>query len=173
MSYNHELNDTILNSATRVYLEPWYKNHNIPPKWVQLMFCELGIGILLSSFVWMSLPSCKCLSSSSGGENPLKKGPLLSETEYMHYRYLGKKLDNTGFLQGYQGLVNFGWVLIDNIFTFWCKMSFFNPSLAKHDMSCLSKQCRSRSVGFWRSQLIWICTVCHLICEFLSKTGIM
>ena len=36
-----------------------------------------------------------------------------------------------------------------------------NPSLAKHDMPCLSKQCRSRSVGFWRSQLIWICTVCH------------
>ena len=37
----------------------------------------------------------------------------------------------------------------------------FNPSLAEHDMPCLSKQCRSRSVGFWRSQLIWICTVCH------------
>ena len=29
------------------------------------------------------------------------------------------------------------------------------------DISCLCKQCRSRSVGFWRSQLIWICTVCH------------
>ena len=29
------------------------------------------------------------------------------------------------------------------------------------DISCLYKQCRSRSVGFWRSQLIWICTVCH------------
>ena len=27
-------------------------------------------------------------------------------------------------------------------------------------MSCLCKQCGSRSVGFW-SQLIWICTVCH------------
>ena len=27
--------------------------------------------------------------------------------------------------------------------------------------ACLSKQCSSRSVGFWRSQLIWICTVCH------------
>ena len=38
---------------------------------------------------------------------------------------------------------------------------FYNPSLAEHDMPCLSKQCRSRSVGFWRSQLIWICTVCH------------
>ena len=36
-----------------------------------------------------------------------------------------------------------------------------NPSLAEHDMPCLSKQCRSRSLGFWRSQLIWICTVCH------------
>ena len=36
-------------------------------------------------------------------------------------------------------------------------------------MPCLSKQCRSRSAGSWRSQLIWICTVCHLICENLSK----
>ena len=26
---------------------------------------------------------------------------------------------------------------------------------------CLCKQCRSRSVGFWRSQLIWSCIVCH------------
>ena len=37
----------------------------------------------------------------------------------------------------------------------------FNPSLAKHVMPCLSNHCRSRSDGFWRSQLIWICTVCH------------
>ena len=29
------------------------------------------------------------------------------------------------------------------------------------DMLCLCKQCRSRSVDFWRGQLIWICTVCH------------
>ena len=29
------------------------------------------------------------------------------------------------------------------------------------DMPCLCKQCRSRSVGFFRSQLIWIFTVCH------------
>ena len=34
-------------------------------------------------------------------------------------------------------------------------------ALQNPDMSCLCKQCRSRSVGFWRSQLIWICTVCH------------
>ena len=33
--------------------------------------------------------------------------------------------------------------------------------LLNPDMSCLCKHCRSRSVGFWRSQLIWICTVCH------------
>ena len=35
-------------------------------------------------------------------------------------------------------------------------------------MPCLCKQCRSRSVGFFRSQQIWICTVCHLVCEFVS-----
>ena len=39
-------------------------------------------------------------------------------------------------------------------------------------MPCLSKQCRSRSVGFLRSQLIWICTVYHSICELVSTTWI-
>ena len=39
-------------------------------------------------------------------------------------------------------------------------------------MPCLCEQCRSRSVGFWRSQLIWICTVGHWVCEFLSITKI-
>ena len=33
--------------------------------------------------------------------------------------------------------------------------------LLNPDVPCLCKQCRSRSVGFWRTQLIWICTVCH------------
>ena len=33
--------------------------------------------------------------------------------------------------------------------------------LLNPDIPCLCKQCRSRSVGFGRSQLIWICTVCH------------
>ena len=40
------------------------------------------------------------------------------------------------------------------------------------DIPCLCKQCRSRSVGFWRSQLIWICTVCHKVCEFIAKIWI-
>ena len=40
------------------------------------------------------------------------------------------------------------------------------------DMPCLCKQCGSRSVGFWRSQLIWICTVCHSVCEFISTIWI-
>ena len=55
---------------------------------------------------------------------------------------------------------------------FLSSMVSINPSLGEHDMPCLSKQCRSRSVGFWRSRLIWIYTVCHIICEFLSKTQI-
>ena len=44
--------------------------------------------------------------------------------------------------------------------------------LLNPDMLCLCKQCRSRSVGFWRSQLIWICTVCHSVFEFTSTTWI-
>ena len=43
-----------------------------------------------------------------------------------------------------------------------------NLVLLNPDMPCLCKQCRSRSVGFWKSQLIWICTVCHSVCEFIS-----
>ena len=33
--------------------------------------------------------------------------------------------------------------------------------LLSPDIPWPCKQCRSRSAGFWRSQLIWICTVCH------------
>ena len=44
--------------------------------------------------------------------------------------------------------------------------------LLSPDMLCLCKQCRSRSVGFYRSQLIWICTVCHSVFEFVSTTWI-
>ena len=42
--------------------------------------------------------------------------------------------------------------------------------LLNPDMPCLCKQGRSRSVGIWRSQLIWIYTVCHLLCRFVSTT---
>ena len=42
-----------------------------------------------------------------------------------------------------------------------CIIRILTLVLPNRDMSCLCKQCRSRSVGFWRSQLIWICTVCH------------
>ena len=41
-------------------------------------------------------------------------------------------------------------------FIFPLTLVLLNP-----DIPCLCKQCRSRSVGFWRSQLIWLCTVCH------------
>ena len=43
----------------------------------------------------------------------------------------------------------------------WGQTQGLTLVLLNRDRSCLCKQCRSRSVGFWRSQLIWICTVCH------------
>ena len=38
---------------------------------------------------------------------------------------------------------------------------FLTLVLLNPDIPYLCKQCRSWSDGFWRSQLIWICTVCH------------
>ena len=43
----------------------------------------------------------------------------------------------------------------------WDKLPILTLVLLNPEMSCLCKECRSRSVGFWRSQLIWICTVWH------------
>ena len=44
--------------------------------------------------------------------------------------------------------------------------------LLNPDMPCLWKQCRSRSEGVFRSQLIWIYTVCHKLCQFASTTWV-
>ena len=68
--------------------------------------------------------------------------------------------------------LNLRWVHISNgSFGIWL-LNGINQVLMNPDVTCLLKQCRSRSVGFWRSQLIWICTVCHYICEFVSTTWI-
>ena len=48
----------------------------------------------------------------------------------------------------------------------------FKPCPAKPGYILLCKLCRSRSVGFWRSQLIWICSFCHQVCEFIAKIQI-
>ena len=45
------------------------------------------------------------------------------------------------------------------------------------DIPRLCKQCRSRSVGFLSknqslSRLIWICSICHSMCEFVSTARI-
>ena len=45
---------------------------------------------------------------------------------------------------------------------------FLTLVLLNPDIPCLCKQFRSRSVGFWRSQLIVIWTVYHSVCEFIA-----
>ena len=57
----------------------------------------------------------------------------------------------------------------------WGQISkLFNLTLVllNPDKPCFCKQWRSRSVGFWRSQLIWISTVCRSIYEFMSTIWI-
>ena len=51
---------------------------------------------------------------------------------------------------------------------------YFNPCPAEPGYILFCKQCRSRSVGFWRrrSQLIWICTVCNWVCKFITSIWI-
>ena len=52
-------------------------------------------------------------------------------------------------------------------------LSLLNPCLMLNpDKPCLCKRCSSRSVGFWRSQLIWLCTVFHPVCEFVATIRI-
>ena len=62
----------------------------------------------------------------------------------------------------YVSYLNIPWPVHD---IFLCyslhSLATINPCPAEPGKPCLCKQCRSRSVGFWRSQLIWICTVCH------------
>ena len=53
-----------------------------------------------------------------------------------------------------------------------CIIVFLTLVLLNTAVPCLCKQCRSRSVGFFRSQLIWIYTVCHLVCEYIATIQI-
>ena len=63
------------------------------------------------------------------------------------------------------------------IYAYYCMQAFHGGELLtlvllNQDIPCLCKQRRSRSVGFFRSQLIWICTVCHSLCDFISTIWI-
>ena len=46
-----------------------------------------------------------------------------------------------------------------SVSSYACSSNILTLVLLNLDMPCLYKQCRSRSVGFWRSQLIWICSL--------------
>ena len=52
------------------------------------------------------------------------------------------------------------------------RVVMINPCSAESGYTLFCKQCRSRSVGFWRSQLIWICTVYHQVCKFIATIWI-
>ena len=52
---------------------------------------------------------------------------------------------------------------LDKILNAGKSLTFLTLFLLNPDIPWLCKLCRSRSVGFWRSHLIWICTVCHSV----------
>ena len=73
----------------------------------------------------------------------------------------------SGFgFNGYDSHGNPKWDLCTNVNILGIEVRLFILShlilvMLNPDISCLCKQCRSRSVAFFRSQLISICTVCH------------
>ena len=52
-----------------------------------------------------------------------------------------------------------------------CKLCYLTLILLNPDIPCLYKQCRSRSVGFFRSRLIWICTVVIMYVNLYQHPG--
>ena len=55
--------------------------------------------------------------------------------------------------------------------TFQWKYSRLTLVLLNPDIPCLCKQCRSRSVGFWRSQLIWTALFVILYVNLYQQPG--
>ena len=68
----------------------------------------------------------------------------------------------------YQGVA----VFYQMMWPLWEVNNAIKPCPAEPGYTLFCKQCRSRSVGFWRSQLIWICTVCHYVHEFIATIQI-
>ena len=103
----------------------------------------------------------------------LKRGANSEGSKFFHF-----KIDP--FSEGMQAVLTdlsplkvYHFLLISHskvVFKLWPGFSLLTLDLPNPDIPCLCKQCRSRSMGFWRSQLIWICTVCHSVCESISTT---
>ena len=88
---------------------------------------------------------CRCSGWSEYIYNEYAQRPQLHTRHFLHTKYI--------------------------IFNHNCsKIWILTLVLLSPDMPYLCKQCRSGSVSFWRSQLIWFYTVCHQVCEFDSTT---
>ena len=96
-----------------------------------------------------------------------KKYLFLGNMESLNYRKLMVKW-NSYKCSGSFSLPTF-W---DNGPTTAVSALIFNPCPTEPGYILFCKQCRSRSVGFWRSQLIWICTVHHQVCKFITTIWI-
>ena len=121
---------------------PWLSYGTIPKIWTSQYCCLLN----LSKTCWMSSKQCGPWSPSA-------------------------------FCSIWSGSTLFAQDHLSQIFRFvmvlWIKWFWYYPLvLLNLDIPCLCKQCISRSVGFWRIQLILICTVCHSVYEFMSTISI-
>ena len=102
------------------------------------------------SFLWI-LSMRKCLHITR---------KLYSACELFASVYTDKIHENEVHFCSTKDFLQVKALCIKNLHVIWKILTLV---LLKPDMPCLCKQCRSRSVGFSRSQLIWICTVWHYL----------
>ena len=140
-------------------------SENLTPK----LFSTLGICSLLSFVDVFIAHLCRCVHCSA---LRCVHCSALSSPALSMCSLLSRVIPFKAYLSGWK---DWNREKICSIRVLWETVRFQSLSiltqvLLNPDIPCICKQCRSRSADFWRSQLIWLCTVCYWICEF-QKPG--
>ena len=117
--------------------------------WPVLYKKQLSNAFLLKCMAWANQ---SWWPSKDGGSGKCPGGQVVSTPNYKMKSW-GSEFE---YCWLYGTSLHRGFHHYSSIISVWLTLVLLNP-----DIPCLCRQCRSRSVGFFRSQLIWICTVCH------------
>ena len=141
-----------------IYVCVWYYYRNLRVLDTLGRFSAIFFFTREITFVTSCLHNCT--------PSPFRKGSVLKGKNFLSSRANSLLLEDLFFRVEFDRVISSESVSISLNHISWAlTFVLLNP-----DIPCLCKQYRSRSVGFWRSQLIWICTVCHWVCEFEEQS---
>ena len=122
-------------------------------------FCYLHFSIFLLNFSFsLFLSSTTSSVHFSGGWHKMT---------YMDWHVVKQQLKQAKHQESLNKLHCYWHIIVNHIVKPVVTLFLMNQ-----DMLCLCKQYRSRSVGFWRSQLIWICTVFIQYVSLYQQSGL-